>query len=183
MHNASWLRRTMAIGFLAILSNATISPVTAAAATNTSAALQVPVVGVTNSGGTFAGTATLTSFMANGQTVAATGTISGLINGTQSVIALFSAPVTLPSTGAAAAVQPTAACQTLNVVLGPINLNVLGAIISIPNPIVLNITAVQGSASVLGNSLCNAAALLSSSGDSQQIANSLNQLLGTLNGL
>ena len=77
----------------------------------------------------------------------------------------------------------TAACQILNLVLGPLNLNVLGLVVTIPNPIVLNITAVPGAGNLLGNLLCAVTNLLNGTGPVQQIADLLNQILGILNGL
>jgi hypothetical protein len=79
--------------------------------------------------------------------------------------------------------QAAAACQILNLVLGPINLNVPGLVISIPNPVVLNITAVPGAGNLLGNLLCDVANLLNGGGALQQIATLLNQILGILSGL
>jgi hypothetical protein len=65
-----------------------------------------------------------------------------------------------------------AACQILNLVLGPLNLNVLGLVVTIPNPIVLNIRAVPGA----GNLLCAVTNLLNGAGPVQQIADLLNQI-------
>jgi len=184
---ASILKRSVAIGLASILALGTVAAVPVAAAKdNTTPTLQVPVVGTTSSGGTFQGTAVITGFAVNGSSVVAVGTISGVVNGSQSFVSTFTAPVALPSTTASAA-APTAqaaqACQILNLVLGPLNLNVLGLVISIPNPIVLNITAVPGAGNLLGNLLCDVANLLNGGGALQQIANLLNQILGILNGL
>ncbi len=180
----SMLKRTVAVGLAAVLSLGTIAAVPAAAADATKPSIQVPVMGTTSSGGTFAGTATITGFAVSGSDVVATGTITGLINGSQSVVATFTAPVAAsPDTTAPASAQAATACQVLNLTLGPINLNVLGLTISIPNPVVLNITAVPGSGNLLGNLLCDVANLLNSGGALQQVANLLNQLLGILNSL
>src|SRR5947199_7821129 len=105
MQNASVLKRTISVGLATILTVGTLAVVPVAAKNDTNTTLQVPVVGTTNSGGTFQGTATITGFMVSGSNVVATGTISGLVNGTQTVVATFSAPVALPTTTAAA---PTA---------------------------------------------------------------------------
>ena len=67
--------------------------------------------------------------------------------------------------------------------LGPLNLNILGLVVSIPNPIVLNITAVPGAGNLLGNLLCSVANLPNGGGALQQVADLLNQILGILNGL
>ena len=119
----------------------------------------------------------------DGQNVVAVGTVAGLVNGTQSVVSTFSTPVTQPSAKALAALPAAASCQILNLVLGPLNLNVLGLVISIPNPIVLNITAVPGAGNLLGNLLCAVTNLLNGGGALQQIADLLNQILGVLAGL
>ena len=184
MQKASILRRAIAVGLVSILSFSTIAAVPAAAKDNTTTSLQVPVVGTTSTGGTFQGTAVITGFAVDGKSLIATGMISGIVNGSQSVVSTFTAPVALPSTTAAApTAQAAAACQILNLVLGPINLNVLGLVISIPNPVVLNITAVPGAGNLLGNLLCSVANLLNGGGALQQIADLLNQILAILNGL
>ena len=61
------------------------------------ALLQVPVTGTTSNGGTFQGTATITDFAVDGKNVVATGTIVGIVNGTQSIVSTFSAPIALPT--------------------------------------------------------------------------------------
>src|SRR5436190_1499768 len=183
MENTPTLRRATALGLVAALTFGTVGTLPVAAKDKSaSAILQVPVSGTTSTGGTFQGTATITGFAVDGQHVVALGTIAGIANGTQSIVSTFSAPINQP-TATAAAEPATAACQILNLVLGPLNLNILGLVISIPNPIVLNITAVPGAGNLLGNLLCAVANLLNGGGPLQQIADLLNQILGILNGL
>jgi len=183
MENTRTLRRATAAGLIAALIFGTVGVLPVAAKDkSTNAMLQVPVTGTTSNGGTFQGTATITEFAVDGQNVVATGTISGIINGTQSIVSTFSAPVTQP-TSTATAPAAAATCQILNLVLGPLNLNILGLVVSIPNPIVLNITAVPGAGNLLGNLLCSVTNLLNGGGALQQIADLLNQILGILNGL
>jgi len=189
------LRRTTAVGLISALMFGAVATVPAAAKDRSGSALQVPVSGTTSTGGTFQGTATITGFAVDGQNVVAVGTITGIVNGTDSIITTFSAPVMQPSATAQAAVsqaaiaqaaaapQAAAACQILNLVLGPLNLNILGLVVTIPNPIVLNITAVPGAGNLLGNLLCAVTNLLNGAGPVQQIANLLNQILDILNGL
>ena len=187
MKKVGTVRRAVAVGLVSVLSMGTIAAVPAAAKDDKGApALQVPVAGTTGSGGVFAGTATITGFAVSGKDVVAIGTISGLVDGTQSVVATFTAPVMMApasSAGPAAQVAAAAACQILNLTIGPINLNVLGLVISIPNPVVLNITAVPGAGNLLGNLLCQVASLLNGGGALQQVADLLNQVLGILSGL
>ena len=183
MQQASTLKRLMVYSTAAMLAVGTVATVPVVAqGKNAVTALQIPVVGTTSSGN-FSGTATITGFMVSGKNVVATGTISGLVNGTQSVVSSFSAPVALPMSTGAAPAQASSSCEILNLVIGPIDLNLLGLTVSIPNPIVVNITAVQGSGNLLGNLLCDVANLLNGGTAVQQIANDLNQILSILNGL
>jgi hypothetical protein len=80
----------------------------------------------------------------------------------------------------AAAPIAAAACPILHLTLGPLNLNLLGLVLSIPNPIVLNITAVPGPGNLLGNLLCDVANLLNGNTALQNLVNALNQLLASL---
>jgi hypothetical protein len=67
----------------------------------------------------------------------------------------------------------------LNLVIGPINLSLLGLQIT-TDQITLNITAIPGAGNLLGNLLCDVANLLN---PSSQLAALLNQILGILAGL
>lgn len=67
------------------------------------------------------------------------------------------AGVTDPAGARAAAAA--ASCDVLNLVLGPLDLNVLGLTISL-DTVVLDIIAVSGSGNLLGNLLCAVAGLL-----------------------
>jgi len=190
MVQTSKFKRTIAVGLISALALGTAGtlPVAAAAKDKNGMSFQVPVTGTTSNGGTFQGTATINGFAVDGKNVVAVGTVSGVVNGAQSFVSTFSAPVTLPNAAATAAVAPqaaqaAAACQILNLTLGPLNLNILGVVVSIPNPIVLNITAVPGAGNLLGNLLCSVANLLNGGGALQQVADLLNQILDILNGL
>lgn len=119
----------------------------------------------TLTGGTFTGTANITSFaLQNGQLVA-TGVLNGVatIGGvtTQIVNQAFTTTATLTSTGPH--------CDILNLDLGPLNLDVLGLVVDL-SAISLDITAVPGPGNLLGNLLC-------------AVANLLNNPLGNLQGL
>jgi hypothetical protein len=63
---------------------------------------------------------------------------------------------------------PTASCQILNLNLGPLNLNLLGLIVTLnncatpPGPVNVNVTAIPGTGNLLGNLLCDLAGLLPS---------------------
>ncbi len=76
-----------------------------------------------------------------------------------------------------------AACDILNLVLGPLDLNLLGLEISL-NRVVLDIVAVPGAGNLLGNLLCAVAGLLDGgplAGLLGQLSTLLNQILGALN--
>ncbi|HYQ31950.1 MAG TPA: hypothetical protein VEQ83_01970, partial [Lapillicoccus sp.] len=76
-----------------------------------------------------------------------------------------------------------AACNILHLVLGPLNLNLLGLHVHL-NQVVLDITAIPGAGNLLGNLLCAVAGLLDGSplaGLLGQLTNLLNQILAALN--
>lgn len=78
--------------------------------------------------------------------------------------------------------QAAAACNVLHLVLGPLNLNLLGLAVHL-NKVVLDITANSGSGNLLGNLLCAVAHLLDNSGlDLSQLLN-LSSLLNRIIGL
>jgi hypothetical protein len=76
------------------------------------------------------------------------------------------------------AVTPSGAraCPVLNLVLGPVDLNVLGLVVHLDR-VVLNIIAQSGAGQLLGNLLCAVAGLL----DGGPLAGLLGQLQGLLN--
>jgi hypothetical protein len=78
-----------------------------------------------------------------------------------------------------------ASCDILNLVLGPLNLNLLGLVIDL-NQVVLNITGQTGAGNLLGNLLCGITGILDGVGglgNLLDLARLLNQLLGILGGL
>ena len=79
--------------------------------------------------------------------------------------------------------QPDAACPILHLVLGPLNLNLLGLTVHL-NRVVLDITAHSGPGNLLGNLLCAVANLLNGTNpnllDLLQLSNALNQIISIL---
>jgi hypothetical protein len=73
------------------------------------------------------------------------------------------------------------ACDVLNLVLGPLSLNLLGLQVDL-NQVVLDITAVPG-AGLLGDLLCAVVNLLNPLGSLFAILEALNNLLNFFNGL
>ena len=98
--------------------------------------------------------------------------------------------VTAGNARAAAAAFPPApaagACNVLNLVLAPLDLNVLGLQVHL-DQVVLNIVAQSGAGQLLGNLLCFVAGLLDGGGPLSglltQLTGLLNRILGALGGL
>ena len=86
------------------------------------------------------------------------------------------------TTGAVGAGVTAASCDILNLVLGPLDLNLLGLEVHL-NQVVLDIIATTGAGNLLGNLLCAVAGLLDGGGPLGQIAGLLNQILAILNGM
>lgn len=166
--------------FAATGAGLTIAPSAAAQPADAAAtpALTVPVTGTaTNALGqtvNFAGQFALQSFRyANGQLSVVgqlTGTLTNAVTGaTQAVSQLVTLPIgTISGT-----------CQILHLVIGPIDLNLLGLVVH-TNQIVLDISAQSGPGNLLGNLLCSVAHLLDSNASGQGLSALLNQLLGSL---
>lgn len=153
---------TLAIGSTAFAATATAAPITA------------PVTGTTATGATFAGTLTNIAFSNVNGVLTATGSLTGtLTSATGQTIG--SVTNLLISTTATAA----GTCQILNLVLGPLDLNLLGLMVHL-NQVVLNITAQSGAGNLLGNLLCTVAHLLDSNASVTALANLLNHILGQL---
>ena len=80
--------------------------------------------------------------------------------------------------------MPTSAalgsCDVLNLVLGPLDLNLLGLKVHL-DKVVLNVTAVAGAGNLLGNLLCAVAGLLDGTGVLGQVSSLLQQILAVLN--
>jgi hypothetical protein len=73
-------------------------------------------------------------------------------------------------------------CDVLNLVLGPLHLDLLGLTVDL-NQVVLDIAAVTVAGNLLGNLLCAVLSLLDGPGALLDIANLLNQILDLLGGI
>ena len=158
---------------LIALSPATLAASSAApAAAPTAGSLTASVTGTLANGGAFTGTLNITSFVNQGGNLAAVGTLSGtLTDALGNVIGtVTNAPVTLPVT------QATGSCQILHLVLGPLDLNLLGLMVHL-NQVVLDITAQSGPGNLLGNLLCAVAHLLDGNAPAGGLAGLLNNIL------
>jgi hypothetical protein len=89
---------------------------------------------------------------------------------------------TLSASSLTAAALPAGACNVLNLVLGPLDLDLLGLVVHL-DKVVLNIIAQSGAGQLLGNLLCAVAHLLDGIPLSQQLAqisDLLNSILAIL---
>jgi len=118
------------------------------------------VNGTFGDGGTVSGTFTPKRFAAQNGKVVAIGTLhSVLTDATGSTVGTTDTAVTLPVQLPQGDVSALAACPILHLVLGPLDLNLLGLTVHL-NTVVLDITAISGPGNLLGNLLCAIAGLL-----------------------
>ena len=139
--------------------------------------LDVPVSGVVQNVGTLTGSFAVSRFAIQDGQLMAVGQLTGTVtNAAGAVVQTIVTNIAMPVASA------TSTCEILNLVLGPLHLDVLGLVVDL-NQVVLNITAVQGAGNLLGNLLCAITGLLDAGSLGQELVNLLNQLLGVLAGL
>jgi hypothetical protein len=187
------MKRLLALVTIFALTAAPLATRLEAAPAAAGTGLSVPVSGSTAAGvtpaGNFTGAFRITRFVNSGGTIFAQGVLTGIATNTttgvsESIVQTVSTPVSFTDTAGAtpAAISAQAVCNILHLVLGPIDLNLLGLHIT-TNQIVLDITAESGPGNLLGNLLCAVTNLLNGGGPATQIANLLTQILGILQGL
>jgi hypothetical protein len=130
------------------------------------------------------GTAALSGTTAAGDTV--TGTVTNLVaslnrtTGVTTITGTFTDAATgAVSTFTTTLTSTSGSCQILHLVLGPLDLNLLGLQVHL-NQVVLDITAQSGPGNLLGNLLCAVAHLLDSNAAGQALTNLLNLIFGLL---
>jgi hypothetical protein len=142
----------------------------------------INVTGATTSGKKMKAKYTIDRFIARGSKTYALGTLKGRVGRTHFTKRHVRMLVS-QATGAAAA--QAASCQILDLVINPINLNLLGLVVH-TDTIHLNITAIPGAGNLLGNLLCGIVGILNPGGTGTggltgtQLAQLLNMLLGFL---
>jgi len=152
---------------------------------------KLPITGTSSVGGIFKGDFTLQSIVQNfdGSGVPATfalvgiGVLKGELKGVPGlhpnhIEQIVTLPVSALQSGGQQAAAAAAACPILHLVLGPLDLNLLGLVIHL-NQVVLDISAQPGPGNLLGNLLCTVANLLN--GGLPTLQGLLNQLIGVLN--
>jgi hypothetical protein len=142
-------------------------------------AVTVPITSA-QTGGTLNGVFTLTNFAVNSANqLVANGTFTGTLTDAAGVV------TNLVNTAVSSVVTPAQAgpgCQILDLVLGPLHLDLLGLVVDL-NQVHLNITAVPGPGNLLGNLLCAVAHLLDGTGSGnglQALVDRLNAILAGL---
>ena len=175
-----------AVGLFATTANA--APVIARGSTTTVAApavqrgtLTSTVAGTFSKAdgqGKFAGTFTPTKFSVVNGVLEATGLVKGtMTDANGAALGTVSQTATIPVDRTAA--PDAVGCNVLNLTLGPLNLNLLGLVVTL-NQVHLTITAVPGAGNLLGNLLCAVANLLNGTGSLSAIAALLSEILALL---
>ena len=181
--------RTATITRLALAVAVALLPVTAAFAQTqgaTRSALTVPITGTIAAASTaeppvpITGTFSLQRFEQQSGSIVAIGTLAATFtdattDGARTIVSQVALPLDRTTT--------TAACPTLHLVLGPLDLNLLGLTEHL-DQLVLDITAASGPGNPLGNLLCSVANLLNGTGASPvgELVTPLNQVLAALGG-
>ena len=163
------------------------------AVTDAGPLVSMDMTGVAKNGKKFNGTYGIYKFVAKDGKVWSVGTLSGKLGNRHVKRGNVKMPVQLTGDNTAANAAQAGSCTVLHLVLGPVNLNLLGLKVTLGGglqanqPIVLDITAQRGGG-LLGDLLCG---LTDSLGGQlgqigqqlQQLASALNALAGLLGGL
>lgn len=148
-------------------------PTAAPAAATPRATIDPATINQTIAGvGTFVGTFTPTGFTNQNGQLAVVGQLVGTFTNTAGTVTNVSQTLTTTVQSATTA----GSCKILNLVLGPLHLDLLGLNVDL-NQVVLNITAQSGAGNLLGNLLCAVTGLLDGNGING-LATLLNRLLG-----
>lgn len=168
----------------------TVSAPTGSVAKNANGKMKSTVTGKTAGGGKLSGTFTPLKFKQADGALVAKGVLHGVIkaaDGTKSTFTTIRSLEVTQINGAtledlAISSGAASACDILNLVLGPLDLNVLGLEVHLKK-VVLDIVAVTGAGNLLGNLLCAVAGLLDGgllAGLLGQLTTLLNQILAAL---
>lgn len=155
--------------------------VAGAATTKTSAApksaMTTPITGTASNGKTFTGTFSVKRFITRNHKTYALGTLAGHIGSRKVPAHSVQIPVSVATPAAARA---AATCQVLDLVLAPIDLNLLGLKVHL-DQVHLNVSAESGPGNLLGNLLCSVTGLLDQNPLGTQLTQILNVVLAILN--
>ena len=127
---------------------------------------------------------TINRFIARDGQIIALANLSGYTPDGRFVAGPVEVPMTATTQSVAAATaqvtQQQATCPILNLVINPIHLDLLGLVVDLPNPLVINIFAEPGPGNLLGNLLCAITGLLDGTG---AVTGALQQVVAALNNL
>jgi hypothetical protein len=159
--------RKVGVVLAIICATALVAPVAAGAktmhaTTQATSLKQIPVTGTARNGKAFTGHMTVTQFVTRNGKTFALGTLTGRLGNRRITAKQVALPVTVPTGTAPAPGMKRAAvtaCPVLHLVLGPLDLNLLGLHVTL-NQVVLDITAIPGAGNLLGNLLCSVSNLL-----------------------
>jgi hypothetical protein len=170
--------RMVLIIALAVCAIVAAAPATAGAQEPAGLTKVVPVTGKSKSGKQFRGTYAIDRFRTSGGALAVVGTLRGRLGGRRVAESGVLMPAAVSEQPAAAQLPPIPnACEILNLVIGPITLDLLGLVVR-TNRINLRIDAVPGPGNLLGNLLCAITGLLDPQATSaRQLAPALNAIL------
>lgn len=174
---------SLSFGAIAVPAALAANGTTASSSSSMPALDTVKVTGVGKGDKQFKGTYAIQGFTVSHHKAYAVGTLTGTLKGRHVSRSGVMLPASLkaPTTGAARAAQ-AASCPILHLVLGPINLNLLGLQVT-TNQIILNITAIPGAGNLLGNLLCDLTNALNPPGILTTLNSDLQQLTSTLTSL
>ena len=176
--------RKLGLVLAAVCAALLIVPVAAgaqSAPTTVTSLKSIPVTGQAGNGKAFTGHFNVSRFVARGGKAYALGTLTGKLGNRTVKRSNVAIPVSIGSgSGTGLLAHAAATCQILNLVLGPLHLNLLGLHVDL-NQVVLNVTGVTGSGQLLGNLLCGVANLLNPGLPAGQLAGLLNILQQVLN--
>ncbi len=175
--------RKLGIVIAALCAAMLVVPVAASAQTtptNVTSLKSIPITGKANNGKSFTGHFNVSQFVARGGKAYAVGTLTGKIGNRTVKQSNVAIPVSMGSASSPLTAHAAATCQILNLVLGPLHLNLLGLHVDL-NQVVLNITGQTGAGQLLGNLLCGVANLLNPGLPAGQLAGLLNIVQQILN--
>jgi hypothetical protein len=155
---------------------------TASAQSTTSvpASQKVAITGAAKNGKKFTGTYAIKRFEKSGGKLVAVGTLTGKLKGRTVTRSNVAIPASVTGSGDSSGAQSAqASCSILHLVLGPLDLNLLGLRVQL-NTVRLDITAVPGAGNLLGNLLCALTGILDQNG---ALTGALNNLASALNAL
>jgi hypothetical protein len=168
--------RKLGLVIAAVCAALLIVPVTAGAQTTPTTVTSlksIPITGTANNGKSFTGHFNVSQFVARNGKAYAVGTLTGKIGNRTVKRSNVAIPVSIGSANSPLSAHAAATCQILNLVLGPLHLNLLGLHVDL-NQVVLNITGQTGAGQLLGNLLCGLANLLNPGLPAGQLAGLLN---------